>query len=424
MSGLSRRDILRATAGAALSLPLVHMGSAAPQRPLRFAAIGCKGKGESNRKMAAEHGEVTVLCDPDLERRMSSLADHPNAALYSDYRRVIEERADDFDAVLVSTPDHHHGLAAAMAMMAGKHVYCEKPLTRTIGEARRLHQIARKTGVATQMGNQGTALDGTRMASSFVQDGGLGRVHTVHCWTDRAKGWWGQGIPYPEAVKSPEILDWHCWLGPTPYQPYGQGYHPFAWRGWWNFGTGALGDMGCHILNLPFHALKLNPPLAVTAEVDAPSRESYPLVSQVHFEFENGIDLHWYDGGLKPPVPEGMTELPGNGTLIVGENDTLFCDDPYGTNVSLLSGRSMDAPFQKSPGHFDEWIEAIRGGERAGSDIVRSGSRLTEMVLVGNLALWVPGERVTWNRHSGTSPSHPHLDMLVHPDRRRGWEMP
>ena len=283
---LTRRDVLRGSAVAAFGLAMGTAQAAeieSPKKPgnggkgrLRVGIIGSGGKGWSGMELAAEHGDIVALADVDMENRTKAMIQHPRAAAFLDYRDMLSSMADDLDCVVISTPDHHHAVASALAMRAGLHCYCEKPLTRTIWEARQLARIAREKRVATQMGNQSTASTPMRKAAALIRRGDFGAVKEVHLWTDRASGWWEQGTPRPEPATAPKTLDFDRWLGPSPERPYGEGYHPFAWRGYWDFGTGALGDMGCHIFNMPYMALDLRDPLSVQAQTSGHNRETFP----------------------------------------------------------------------------------------------------------------------------------------------------
>ncbi|HEY1784043.1 MAG TPA: Gfo/Idh/MocA family oxidoreductase, partial [Pirellulales bacterium] len=246
----------------------------APSEKLNFACIGVEGKGTSDSNDASSLANIVAICDVDDNKLNKAAERFPEAKKFYDFRDLFDEMSGQIDAVTVSTPDHTHAPAAIRAMKEGKAVYCQKPLTHSIWEARRMAEVARETKVATQMGNQGTAGSGLRKSAAIVQAGTLGPVHEVHVWTNRPI--WPQGGPRPEAKPVPKNVHWNLWLGPAPKRPYGDGYHPFAWRGWWDFGTGALGDMACHTMNLPYMALDLRDPVSVTAETAGHNKESYP----------------------------------------------------------------------------------------------------------------------------------------------------
>ncbi|MBX3095322.1 MAG: Gfo/Idh/MocA family oxidoreductase [Fimbriimonadaceae bacterium] len=425
MSRISRRDLLRSAVGATIAAPLVAnarpFSRLADERP-RIAIIGVAGRGEALLNQAKDLGQIVALCDVDKGFLAKAASAYPDAYLYTDYRALLTEPSDWFDGVTIAIPDHNHVVAAALAMRAKKAVYCEKPLTRTIGQARYLKEMARVTGVPTQMGNQGTANDNLRRAANYVREGNLGRIREVHCWTDRAKGWWPQSAPRPEGKRAPLNLDWRCWLGPAPYRPYADGYHSFAWRGRRDFGSGALGDMGCHVLNLLWHALDLAAPHFVEAESSPSPLDTYPDESTIRYHF-NDFVMSWYDGGRKPPVV-GDLVYGGNGGLIIGEKDTLYYEDAYGTTPRLLSGKSLESvPFVKSPGHMQEWTEAIQGGPMPRSNIVHTSGALTEFVLLGNVAIQAGG-KMSWDAHEGRAIGRPDLDDFIRPVHTKGWELP
>ncbi len=431
----TRRDVLKTTAGISMGMILTRVAGAETPRQtksdrVRFACVGVGGKGESDTADAAKYGEVVAICDPDLETRIKAMRLYPMAAAFSDYRVMLDAMHGSIDAVTVSTPDHNHAPAAAMAMHLGKHVYCQKPLTHTIHEARVLAKLARDKKVATQMGNQGTASDDLRRVAAAIKSGAFGAVKEVHCWTDRAKGWWPQGVSRPESKPVPATLDWDVWLGPAPMREYAEGYHPFAWRGFWDFGCGALGDMGCHIMNLSFMALDLRDPIAVRADSSGNNKETYPEWSVVRYEFgargaRGPVTLTWYDGGQKPSQDlVAGAELSPGGSIIVCEKGTLFCPNDYGAGTKVIGGGEIpDVPFDKSPGHFAEFVDAVKDGKPAVSNFPNYASALTETVLLGNLAVWASGERLEWDAKGMKVKGRPDLDPLLTPTYRKGWTL-
>lgn len=401
-----------------------------PNDRIRFALIGVGGRGGAHLEPCAKFGEIVALSDIDAQTRSKAMLQHPGAATFTDFRRMLEGMASHIDAVVVSTPDHTHAPAAAMAMKLGKHVYCEKPLTRTVWEARRLAQIARKAKVATQMGNQGTAGADLRRAAAHIRSGTLGVVREVHCWTNRAGRWWPQGVERPATKARPKHVDFDTWLGPSTERDYADGYHPFAWRGWWDFGSGALGDIGCHCMNLPFMALDLRDPVAITAETSGHNSDSFPSWSVVTYEFgargpRPALNLIWYDGGKLPPadLAPGI-DLSDNGCLIVGEKATLYCPGEYGQQGRIVGGEALpEIQFEASPGHFAEWVEAMRGGKPARSNFVDYSGPLTETVLLGNLAVWASGERIEWDARKMTTRNASRFAPLLEPAYRKGWSL-
>ncbi|HTU27437.1 MAG TPA: Gfo/Idh/MocA family oxidoreductase, partial [Pirellulales bacterium] len=304
----SRRDFMKTTAALGVGYWVAGRATAddapkpneSPSEKVRFACIGVEGKGSSDAGDAGKFGQVVAICDVDDDRLNKAAQRFPDAKKFYDYRDLFDEMSGQFDAVTVSTPDHMHAVVSVRAMKEGKAVFCQKPLTRSIGEARRVSQVAREMKVATQMGNQGTASPGLRKCAAIVQAGALGPVHEVHVWTNRPI--WPQGVARPESKPIPKNLHWNQWLGVAPKRDYADGYHPFAWRGWWDFGSGALGDMGCHMMNQPYMALDLRDPISVMAETSGHNKESYPKWSIIQYEFaatdkRPAVKLTWYDGG-------------------------------------------------------------------------------------------------------------------------------
>jgi predicted dehydrogenase len=428
----TRRDFLRATAVTGASL---LSGAVFAQDPANtsandkvdFACIGVGGKGDSDTADAARFGNVVAVCDVDENMLAGALKKYPNARPYTDFRKMLDEMNKSVDAVTVSTPDHTHAPAAAMAMRMGKHCFCQKPLTHTIYEARRLGEIARQMKVATQMGNQGTADGGLRKNAALVRAGALGKVKEVHVWTDRPI--WPQGVPRPAAALPPPSLRWSEWLGPAPFRPYGPGYHTFGWRGWWDFGTGALGDMACHTVNMAFMALDLRDPVSVVARTSGHNRDSYPKSSEIRFEFpannkRPALSLFWYDGGWRPPadlVPDG-DKMPASGSLLIGDKGKLYTPGDYGGGGRFIDPVDVGAPsFPESPGHFEEFIRAIKTGQPAMSNFPDYAGPLTETILLGNLAVWTDGKKIEWDAHNLRAKNAPEVSDVIFPRYRSGY---
>ena len=359
----------------------------------------------------AKSDNIAALCDCDeseaakaaLERR-GTLKNHPKAVQYKDYRVMLEKQKD-IDAVLVATPDHTHAVIAMAAMQLGKHVYVQKPLTRTISEARALTEAARKYKVVTQMGNQGHSEEGLRLMQEWLEGGAIGQVREVHCWTNRPI--WPQGMPRPTDEQAvPEGLDWDLWIGPAPMRPFHKTYHPFGWRAWQDFGAGAMGDMACHVMDASFMILKLGAPTSVIASLGynflppAPGQrgfgqrveynDSYPPSSTIHLTFPARgnmppVKLHWYDGGLLPELPDDLEagrKLPESGTIFVGDKGKMWCET-YSESPRLIPESAMQA-FQRPPktlprvpegraGHEKNWLDAIRTKGQAVSNFDYAG---------------------------------------------------
>ncbi|MBL8048217.1 MAG: Gfo/Idh/MocA family oxidoreductase [Chthonomonas sp.] len=429
---ISRRTALKGAALAAAMGGALTANAAQdpPRKRLRVGVIGAGGKGWSGMQDAAQFGDIVAIADVDSAARAKAMAEHPRANTFEDFRLMFEAMRRQMDAVIISTPDHTHAVAAAMALRHRLHTYCEKPLCRTISEVRQLMRLAKEAGVATQMGNQSTASTTMRQVAALIKSGHFGAVKQVHLWTDRAGGWWKQGIDRPAPAKAPKNLNFDLWLGPRPEREFGEGYHPFHWRGFWDFGTGSLGDMGCHIFNTPFMALDLRDPISVQATTSGHNRESFPAWAEVHYEFgkrgdRGPLDLFWYDGGRRPPaglVPDKTYE--GNGVIIICEKGTIYSPNEMNREFSISGGGSIpDVEVDVSPGHMAEFFRAATGGPRAKSDIVAYSGPLTETVLLGNLAIWADGPRLEWDAKAMAVKGKPEYDALLRPTFRKGYKL-
>jgi hypothetical protein len=442
--------------------PQLHAQQSALQAP-SAACIGVGGKGGSDTSHISEHG-VTIagLCDVDGKTLTKKGREFPDAKQFQDYREMLDELGDKVDIVTVSTPDHNHAAAAIRAMRLKKHVYCQKPLTWSIREARMMRETAEEMGVVTQMGNQGTSEDGLREAVEVIRSGAIGDVESVHIWSNRPV--WPQGIGRPDGEDPvPEELNWDAWIGPAPMRPFKEGvYHSFKWRGWVDFGTGALGDMACHTTNMPVMALKLWDPVAVTA-IKNPGifeGETFPGSSALMFEFPEREGLpackfHWYDGGNLPSedilsrLPESFLKRVAqqrsdpsarktSGAVVVGTKGLLFSPDDYGAKYFLLPEEDFadyEVPEQQLPripfkGGGDqrqkwEFVSTIKGEYEPGtmSNFGYAG-RLTETILVGNLAMRAgEGQRIEWDAKNLTSTNVPEVNKFIQREYRSGWEI-
>ncbi|MDA1214614.1 MAG: Gfo/Idh/MocA family oxidoreductase, partial [Planctomycetota bacterium] len=347
---------------------------ASPLEKLNFACIGVDGKGSSDSQDAGSHGNIIGLCDIDDNRMLKKAAQFPMAEKFNDYAEMLDKLGDKIDAVTVSTPDHSHARASIMAMKLGKHCFCQKPLTWSVYEARKMREIAAEMKVVTQMGNQGTADNGFRESVEIIQAGTIGAVNEVHVWTNRPI--WPQGTGRPtDTPPVPSNVHWDLFLGPAAERPYHPAYHPFAWRGWIDFGTGALGDMACHTANMAVMALDLFDPLTVEAETSGiVDDETFPKDSQITFEFgERGdrppVKMVWYDGGKLPPKELLFgEEITSSGLLLIGEKGSLYTPNDYGAARLLLPKEEFtdfkmpEPTLPRSPGHFTEWVVACSGG--------------------------------------------------------------
>lgn len=431
---ITRRDVIKGSAAAAAALAFGTAGAESllpdkdPKGRLRFGIVGCGGKGWSGMQDAANFGDIVALCDIDAQNRSKAMLEHPKAAAFDDYRQMFEMMRGKIDAVVISTPDHHHAVATTLAMRQGIHCYTEKPLARTIWEVRQLSNLARQKRVATQMGNHSTASTNMRKAAALIQSGVFGRAKEVHLWTDRAKGWWPQGVDRPKPGKPPKTVDFELWLGPRPARPYADGYHPFAWRGWWDFGTGALGDMGCHIFNMPYMALDLRDPISVQAVTSGHNRDSFPEWAMVTYEFaeRNGrppVTVHWYDGGKQPdPALAPGIKFGGNGSLVVCEKATIHGTDDSNTKFLLVGGAPIpDIKVVESPGHMAEFARAAMGGKPARANFPDYAGPLAETVLLGNLAIWANGPKLEWDAKNLEVKGTHEFDSLIKPTFNPGW---
>lgn len=409
-----------------------------PGERLKIGCIGVGGRGGANvRGVMGE--EIIALCDVDDVQAGGTYQQLPDVKRYHDFRRMLDELHDVLDAVVVSTPDHMHALPAMMAMDHGLHVYCEKPLTHDVWEARRMAELAAEKGVVTQMGNQGTAGNGFRETVELLQSGALGEIREVHIWTNRPV--WPQGMARPtETPPVPDTLKWDLWLGTAPARPYNPAYLPFNWRGWWDFGTGALGDMGCHTANLAFMGLRLTAPVSAQAENSDFSRDSFPTWSVITLNFPARGELPpvrwtWYDGAGQKPAwvnqkISGMLEgeaVAGSGSLFVGSKGKLYSPDDYGQEHVLLpraqfEGIQKPAPtLPRSPGHHAEWIEGCKGGPAPLSSFSYAGP-LTEALLLGNVAMF-SGQQILWDSAALKATNCPEADALVRREYRKGWKV-
>jgi len=419
-----------------------------PNEKMNVAVIGAGGKGSSDTDSVASEN-IVALCDIDDNVLNARGQKYPGAKKYNDYRKMLDEMNKEIDAVIVATPDHHHAPASIRAMRLGKHVYCQKPLTHSVYEARLMRDTARKYKVATQMGNQGSAESGLRKAIEVVQAGAIGNVRQVHVWSNRPI--WPQGMARPKDTPPvPSNIHWDLFLGPAPERPYHPDYQPFKWRGWVDYGTGALGDMACHTANMPFRALKLGYPTSIEAETSGFNGESYPKSSTIRFEFpaREGlapVSFFWYDGGRTPNDDiagevltriEGQKDkegkpmarkLPGSGCLLIGDKGHLFSPDDYGAKFFLLPEKSFvdfkgpDQTIPRSPGHYKEWIEACKGGKPAFSNF-DIAAYLTEIILLGCVAIRA-GKRVEWDGPKMKSKNAPEVAQFVKRKYRKGWEV-
>lgn len=396
---------------------------------VNIAGVGCGGKGGSDIAETSRNNNIVALCDVDESRLNGAGGRYTKAKKYTDWRKLLEQK--DIDAVTISTPDHMHAAVTLAAMELKKHVYTQKPLTNTVKESRRLSEMAAKQGVVTQMGTQHHSSARIKNAVELVQSGVVGKIKEVHTWTDRPGSFWRQGLTRPERMDPvPKSLHWDLWLGVAPKRPFVQGlYHPFHWRGWWDFGTGALGDMGCHIFDPVFSALKLGAPKTVSAKGPEPDKESGPLWCEVTYTFgstafaNEDCKVVWYEAGRQPAKELSLApkDWPGskNGVLFIGEKGNVFVGFPE--NAELFPRADFanhDMPANKEDNHYQQWTEAIKGNGKTSCPFSYAGP-MTEAVLLGNVA-YRCGQSLTWNAKDMTT-GNSQADLFLDRDYRKGW---
>lgn len=427
----TRRHFLQGVTATALFGPLVAKAQTKAE-PVNIACIGVGGKGWSDMQECSVGNNIVALCDIDAERLGKASEAFPKAKRYSDWRKLLDQK--DIDAVTISTPDHTHAPATMSAMLAGKHVYTQKPLTHSVYESRRLREVADEKQLVTQMGIQHHATARLKLAVHAIQDGVIGKVHETHVWTDRPGTFWKQGQSRPDQTSGvPASIDWNQWLGVAPERPYVEGlYHPFHWRGWWDFGTGALGDMGCHLLDPIVNALQLQAPTTISAEGPPPSDDSGPLWCIVHYTFGEtpyataNNKVHWYEAGKQPDraIFQAPADWAGsqNGVLFMGEKGNLFVGFPE--MPELFPKEKFEDykwPEFEDHNHYQQWTMAVAGVGKTSCPFSYSGP-LTETVLLGNVA-YRSGQTIHWNSEQLKAENHAGADHLIRRQYRKGWEV-
>jgi predicted dehydrogenase len=467
---ISRRMFLQLTAGGSLGYwytgPAFSVQKAyGANDKIRVVGIGVGGKGSSDIDQAGKLMDVAAICDIDDERLGKKSEQFPHAKKFFDYRELFDKMAKEFDAATISTPDHHHAPASILAMRHGKHVYTQKPLTHTVFEARLMRETAAKMKVCSQMGNQGSALNGLRRAVELIHAGTIGQVTAAHVWTDRPREFWKQSpaiIARPKmATDAPKHVHWEQFIGPAPMRPYALSevqsgrpvYHPHDWRGWWDFGTGAMGDMACHTANMAFRALKLGPPTTISAISGEINSETYPAWAHMTFDFPareqlDPCTLHWYEGakdGKKMLPPDALLatvlkdgeKVANSGSILIGTKGTLYSPNDYAAQFRLLpekefAGLQLSRP-EKQPMGVDkdndqqmkqEWFDAIRAGkpELASSSFSFAG-QITETMLLGNIAVRVGGNKLEWDAEKMVFKNSAVATDYVTKEYRKGWDM-
>jgi predicted dehydrogenase len=438
---INRRQAMAAgAAAAAFTIVPRHvlggLGQNPPSEKMNVAGIGIGGMGSGDIRSVGGSHNIVALCDPDRRALENNAKVFPKAELYADYRKMLETRKD-IDAVIVATPDHVHAAVTMMALKMGKHVHCQKPLTHSVYEARMIGRAAAEAKVGTQMGNFGQASEEARLICETIWSGALGTVREVHGGSNRIPMISQRGCARPsDRPPVPEWLDWDKWVGPAPMRPYHPCYHPFSWRGWWDFGTGCLGDIGCHQFSAAFKALKLGHPASVEASSSnhpygpEVADETAPLASITRWHFpadgdRAAVTLTWWDGGLKPVRPEELEPdrpfADGDWLMVIGDKAKM-----YGHRLIPESkAREFGRPPQKlarSPGHYQEWFAACKGGAPAGSDFARHAAHLTEVVLLGNIAIRTK-QKLLWDGENLRFKNSEAANKLINPPYRAGWTL-
>jgi len=438
---IGRRQFLGGAAAAAASLMILPSRVlGAPGQPsansrLNIAGIGLNGMGAGDVANCRSEN-IVALCDVDKNVLAREAKKYPGAKLHTDFRKMLESQKD-IDAVICATPDHNHAIVSITAMKLGKHVHCQKPLTHSVWEARQMAKVAKATKVATQMGNQGQASGGARLIYEYINSGVIGAVSEIHGWSNRNPIISPRGIARPRDTPTvPANLDWNLWVGPAPMRPYHPCYLPFRWRGWWDFGTGVLGDIGCHEFSAVFKALKLGHPSTIEASSSNHQmpkevrNETAPAASITRWTFpaEGGrqaLTMTWWDGGLTPPRPEELE--PGrrfginDGLYIIGDKGKILGHRLIPESKAKEVGRPRQM-LERSPGHYKEWIEACKGGKPAGSDFILHAAHLAEVVLLGNIAIRTE-QKLHWDGENMKFTNCDAANALVNPPYRQDWSL-
>lgn len=452
---ISRRSFLASTAVAAAGAAVPPALWARPEAAkasatggeLRFAQIGCGGKGGSDMaNTLGAGGRLIGMCDVDSARAAGAFKKHPGVPTFTDFRKMLDKLDKEIDAVVVSTPDHVHAVAALDAIRRGKHVYVQKPLARTFEECQLLLEASRRHGVVTQMGNQGHAGAGLVLWQRMMDAGAFGEIEQVHTWSNRPI--WPQGmVEAPKPEDPPASLDWDSWIGPLPMRPYAKAYLPFNWRGWWDFGCGAMGDMACHNMDPAFWILKLGLPTTIKAQADAPAGIAYPKWSIIEYTFPptpvapKGVKLTWHDGKKLPPRPENChpeLALGDNGCMIIGSKMTAkggshasppvpiaIGKDAYGPAVKEVEKHWMDQKKQiAGTDHHRQWVEAATAGDakKPGSNFEYSVP-MTQAILLGCVALRFPGLELQWDGAKREFTNLPEANAWLKSRAREGYDM-
>ena len=432
-----RRFLGSAAATAAFTIVPRHVlggsGYTAPSEKLNIACIGIAGQGAYDISQVAGEN-IVALCDVDWRHAAGTFQKFPKAKKYRDFRKMLDAEDKNIDAVTVATPDNIHAVASMAAMKRGKHVYCEKPLCHDVYEVRQLTLAARKYGVQTQMGTQIHATSEMKLLVEIIRSGVIGNVRKVDLWSGKN---WGGGTRPTDTPPVPDTLDWDLWLGPAPYRPYHSTYLPGQWRRWWDFGTGTLGDMGCHIIDPAWWALDLDAPTSIEADPAPFNNETYPTKTIITWEFpargsRPPVTVRWFDGDNRPPRPkelEASRELPGQGGVYYGDKGTILYPHMGGPRLipeSDMKGFKKPEPFLPrvkggAVGHYHEWVDACKGGRKPLSNFDYAGP-LTEAILLGNIAAKA-GRKIEWDSAAMKVTNIPEINEHLRRQYRSGWTL-
>jgi predicted dehydrogenase len=442
----TRRQFLNLTGGSVVGLTVVPRhalagsGSTPPNEKLNIAGIGVGGMGAGDIRAVAAGNNIVALCDVDLRRSGDTFKAFPAAKQYRDFRRMFDAMEKEIDAVVVATPDHTHAVAAMAAIRRNKHVYCEKPLAHSVHEVRQLMKAARDHGVVTQLGNQGHSFDSIRQFCEWIWDGAIGQVHTIHAGCAAVNSGIDALPRLKEKHRVPETLDWDLWLGPALERPYSPVYLPGSWRGWVPFGNGTVGDWTCHVVDPVFWALDLGAPATVRAQVkdyDPKTQgDAFPKGDAITYEFpakgtRGPVTMHWYSGTERIPRPaelEPNRRAVETGAVVIGDQGVIMYGSHGAGGVRIIPESKMaeyEQPDQTIPrvrGHHHDWLEAIRNGKPAGSDFSYGGP-LTELAMLGVIALKFPGVKLQWNAQDMRFANHAQASQWVNPPCRVGWSL-
>jgi predicted dehydrogenase len=437
---MNRRHFLQSATAASMGFPAI-LRSASPNSMLQVACLGVARMGGNTMRSVASHPKVKIvaLCDVDAAHLAQAAKDFPSASQHKDWRALLANQADQFDAITIGTPDHSHAGPCVTALRARKHVYLQKPMAPTLHECRVITQEAAKAGVVTQLGNQGRSSIEARMTVEILRSGAIGKIQEVIMWENKPLNWWPKNTELrPQADALPEGLDWDLWCGVRKPVPYlAQTYHPQNWRAWFDFGCGEMGDMGCHHFDTTFDALKLSTPLRARLTHGGSSGPLWGESRIVELDFAGSeftaadtLRVTWNDGGVPPDMtkvkmPKVLTKFPASGTFWLGTEGSLF--KPYGQRPFVLPEESFPATQYpkglKGQDHYHNWVDAILQGGKSCADF-RHGGPLTESVLVGTLTDRFPGQWLEFDRETCQISNHPEANRLVKRDYRDGWKIP